>query len=99
MATPFLLIALGGVVVRSTGPDDSPAVDFGFPRCYTSFDDYDTAFVDDRANHEVRPLMGHTPETETSPNEGSRVLIFSDSLRKCFFVVVERFRNCIEPGN
>ena len=33
--------------------------DYGFPRCYTSFEDFDNEFVDKRSNHEERPIAGH----------------------------------------
>lgn len=36
----------------------TPPTDYGFPRCYTSFVNYDTAFVDARPNNEERPLVG-----------------------------------------
>jgi len=41
--------------------------DYGFPRCYSSFEDYDTNFVNSSPNNEERPLVGQ----ERFPYEGT----------------------------
>jgi len=44
--------------IRRNTNAEIPPTDYGFPRCYTSFLNYDTAFVDARPNNEERPLVG-----------------------------------------
>ena len=42
----------------SPPPPPRPALDYGFPRCYTGFSNYDTAWINPTAHFEVRPLEG-----------------------------------------
>ena len=58
---PLLLPAAAALLLASAASSARAAAvpDFGFPRCYTSFDDA-TTFVDARPNHEVRPLTNQT---------------------------------------